>query len=180
MPHAAPGPPGSAPLLRGCHAPRRSCALRPLSRPRAGRPTASRRPPHASPRSHDSLMSPVAHLTSRVAVPTACLSPSCRAAVSTPVSRLVPRPSPVRRWVPPCSTTAVQCRRCALHRPRPSRAVPAWPWAAHAGRASTVSPGCARVAMGRAPAWPLAAPALCDWAERGFGPVALELAFIFF
>jgi hypothetical protein len=29
-----------------------------------------------------------------------------------------------------------------------------------------------RVAMGRAPAWPWAAPALCNWAERGFGPVA--------
>jgi hypothetical protein len=26
--------------------------------------------------------------------------------------------------------------------------------------------------MGRAPTWPRAASALCDWAERGFDPVA--------
>jgi hypothetical protein len=39
--------------------------------------------------------------------------------------------------------------------------------------------GHARVAVGRAPAWPWAAHALCIWAERGFGPVTLELVFLF-
>jgi hypothetical protein len=42
-PLSAPDPPGSAPLPRGCHAPRRACALNVLSRPRAGVPIAQRR-----------------------------------------------------------------------------------------------------------------------------------------
>jgi hypothetical protein len=44
MPLSAPGPPSSAPLPRGCHAPRRSSALNALSGPRAGVPTAPFRP----------------------------------------------------------------------------------------------------------------------------------------
>jgi hypothetical protein len=39
-----PGPPGSAPLLRGCHVPHRSTALKALSGPRAGVPTAPFQP----------------------------------------------------------------------------------------------------------------------------------------
>jgi hypothetical protein len=42
-PLSAPGPPGSAPLPRGCHVPRHACALNALSRPRVGVPTAQRR-----------------------------------------------------------------------------------------------------------------------------------------
>jgi hypothetical protein len=49
------------------------------------------------------------------------------------------------------------------------RAEPAlWPWATrpvHTGRASAVGVGHTR---------------LCNWAERGFGPVAVELNFLFF
>jgi hypothetical protein len=130
---------------------------------------------------------------------TARPSPSCRAAVPAPVSRHVPRSSPVRRRRAvvgsPCSAAAVRHARAhAVRRalrgpaelgrarcagrgqPRP-RLV--WLWAAHAVRASAASTGRAHVAVGHAPAWPRAAPALCNWAERGFGPVALDLNFIF-
>jgi hypothetical protein len=41
-PLSMPGPPGSAPLPRGCHAPCSARALNVLSRPRAGVPTAQR------------------------------------------------------------------------------------------------------------------------------------------
>jgi hypothetical protein len=42
-PLSASGPPGSAPLPRGCHTPRHACVLNALSGPRAGVPTAPRR-----------------------------------------------------------------------------------------------------------------------------------------
>jgi hypothetical protein len=145
-PHAAPGPLGSVPLPQGCHAPRRSHTLRQLSGPRAARPHVSRhspltRPPHAAHRSPcPSCRRPnrrgpkpltpgpsPCHLAARP-------SPSCRAAVPAPVSRPVPRSSPVRRWAPP---------------------------------------------LGRRAAPPPRATPLCDWAERGFGLVALGLDFIF-
>jgi hypothetical protein len=54
-PLSAPGLPGSAPLPRGCHVPRRTRALNALSGPRAGVPTAPRRsdwlsePPRLAP-----------------------------------------------------------------------------------------------------------------------------------
>jgi hypothetical protein len=51
-------------------------------------------------------------------------------------------------------------------------------WAARAALAKA-KPGRPRVAVGRVPAWPWAAPALCDWTKHGFGIVALELDFIF-
>jgi hypothetical protein len=57
MPRAVPGPPGSAPLPGGCHAPHRSRALRPLSGPRAGCRD-SLAPPARTPR-RSSLASPV-------------------------------------------------------------------------------------------------------------------------
>jgi hypothetical protein len=56
-----------------------------------------------------------------------------------------------------CASRAALAGRAgprALCRSRPSWAAPAWPWAALAGRASAVNTGHARVAMGRAPAWP--------------------------
>jgi hypothetical protein len=109
-----------------------------------------------------------------------------------------PQPSPARRCSAtvrqPCSAAAahyaavrVACAHAARCAHRPS-------WAARAaraeaelgcarvavGRASAVNAGCARMAMGRAPAWPWAAHVLCIWAERGFGPVALKLIFLFF
>jgi hypothetical protein len=42
-----------------------------------------------------------------------------------------------------------------------------------------VSAGRARVAVGHAPAWLWDFHALCNWAERGFGRVALKLIFYF-
>jgi hypothetical protein len=42
--HAAPGPPGSALLPRGCHAPRHASALKAMSGPRASVLTSSSRP----------------------------------------------------------------------------------------------------------------------------------------
>jgi hypothetical protein len=58
--------------------------------------------------------------------------------------------------------------------------------AAHAGRARAVNTGRARVGvcraravhMGRADAASVGQVPLCNWAERGFGPVTLELVFL--
>jgi hypothetical protein len=58
--------------------------------------------------------------------------------------------------------------------------------AAHAGRARAVNTGRARVGvcraravhMGRADAASVGQVSLCNWAERGFGSVTLELVFL--
>jgi hypothetical protein len=60
------------------------------------------------------------------------------------------------------------------------------PRAAHTGRASAVNMGRARVAVGRAhavhvgraDATSVGQAPLCNWTERGFGPVTLELVFL--
>jgi hypothetical protein len=54
-----------------------------------------------------------------------------------------------------CRAAAARCAGRGHPGPRP-----AWPWAVR-------------------PTWPRDAPALCDWVERGFDPVALGLDFIF-
>jgi hypothetical protein len=79
MPRAAPGPPGSAPLLCGCHAPRRSSALNALSGPRVDVPSASFRPRrHRYPNRLSSLIptmpSPGLKLTVTVRAPRPSLS----------------------------------------------------------------------------------------------------------
>jgi hypothetical protein len=133
------------PLPRGCHALRRCRDLKPLSGQRAARPDSrprSRRPP-------DRLAgAAVAPTTSLAARP----SPSCRAAVSAPVSRLSP-PSPVRRCRAavgsPCSGVAEPRRHRAAPPPRT----------------------CAVRHALRGPS-ELGHTALCIWAERSFGPVA--------
>jgi hypothetical protein len=164
-PCAAPGPRGSALLLRGCHAPRRSCV--PKAPPRQCPPP----PPRPSHRRPDCLVLHVARLADRTAVPTFTVRsrrrrPSpCRSPIDVAPCRRprvgeppVPRSSPVRRCRAAVGSPSSAAVRCALRGP------------AELGRTP-----CA----GRAPSWPRAVPALCDWAERGFGPVAPGLNFIF-
>jgi hypothetical protein len=156
LPHRAP------PVVR----PPRSTRRRPAV------PVASRPPPHAAcpppDRACPSALTP-SSTPSPVAAP---LSPH-RRRPSPPVSRRLPAVSVRRRAL----AVAVQRRRAvrrARRRPRPS-----WASAAHAGRAR-----CDRPRPWAA--WPRAAPALCmwaeptprrgpralcDWAEREFGPV---------
>jgi hypothetical protein len=87
---------------------------------------------------------------------TARPTPSRRATVPVPVSHRfldrLPCVGVVPPWASTCSVAAVRC----------------------AGRPCQVghAHGPARVAVDRAPPWPWVAPALCDWAERGFSPLA--------
>jgi hypothetical protein len=151
----------------------------PPRQPRAARPHAS--PLAPPPRQCSPLASPLA-LPSRPPWSEAVVAwyvvvPPRRspvAAVPVPVSRPVPRPSPVRRWAPPFGRRAVSppCSAAAAHCADRSS------WAARAAPADA-KPGRPRVAVGHVPAWPRAEPALCDYAERGFTPVALGLDFIF-
>jgi hypothetical protein len=64
------------------------------------------------------------------------------------------------------------------HWPRPAQraqAAPAWPWAVR-----LVAAGRARVVrVGRADATGVGQVPLCIWVERGFGPEALKLIFLF-
>jgi hypothetical protein len=114
------------------------------------------RPPRQRPasRRRPDRRSPKPHRPGRLA---AHPSPSRRAAIPTPVSRPFPRPSPVRRCRAavgsPCSAAATCRGPC-------KRSTPMWLWA-------------------MCPTWPRAMPALCNWAERDFGPVAADLNFIF-
>jgi hypothetical protein len=114
---------------RGCHAPRRSRDLRPLSGLRAGRPD-SLAPPARTPRparrSPDSLAPPAARLAPRAAVP---------APVSHPVSSAVSR-VPMGAAVRPPSSAAAAC--CAGRSSWAARAAPA-----------EAKPGRPRVAVGR-------------------------------
>jgi hypothetical protein len=118
------------PLPRGCHTPRRSRALRPLSGLRAGRPD-SLAPPARTPRparrSPDSLAPPAARLAPRAAVP---------APVSRPVSLAVSR-VPVGAAVRPPSSAAAAC--CAGRSSWAARAAPA-----------EAKPGRSHVAVGHA------------------------------
>jgi hypothetical protein len=85
-PLSAPGPPGSAPFPRGCHAPRRSSALSTLSGPRAGVPIAPI--PTGCPKIAAALPTPP-----RLTVPTA-LIPTAPSPGSKPtITVRVPRPS---------------------------------------------------------------------------------------
>jgi hypothetical protein len=101
-PCAAPGPPGSALLPRGCHAPRCSSALRTLSGLRVGVPTALPTKPRC-PRRHLAVTSPQARV-----VLTAC-SPS-------------PKPPPRSEAAPPLSEPCTDAAVAGLHRAR--RAMP--------------------------------------------------------
>jgi hypothetical protein len=113
-----------------------------------------------------------------------------RTAVPPARRHLHPRVRPRRR---PCAGEAPPCF------PRPPRCADEVAAATHACRATT--PSCALVsvelgqAVGRAhcagrgragPGWAAralrrpAAPALCHWAARGFGPVAFDLYFYIF
>jgi hypothetical protein len=142
---AAPGPRGSAPLPRGCHAPCSSRTLKALPGPRADVPTAPSRPSRPPPDrlAPDCLAPPARRLAPRAAVPieppsrpprseaaslgpspcrpghlTACPSPSCCTAVPAPLSRPFPRPSPVRR---PCQVGHARGpRQHRKHGPRPA------------------------------------------------------------
>jgi hypothetical protein len=186
-PHAAPGPRGSTSLPCGCHVPRSSRALKALSGPRVGVPTAPSRPSRPPParRLAPCAVAPTAH------VPTI--------AVQNRVSRTVvvppwpPRRSPVavvprchpRAGEPPVSSAVsrapVSCRRwLAVQRRRAHRARARAMHRVLHGLAELGRARCAgRGQPGPRLAWPWAAPALCDWAEHSFGRVALGLDFIF-
>jgi hypothetical protein len=165
--------------------------------PAARQPRAARPPSRPSRPPPDSLVPPARHLAPHAAAPTAFVPTE---AVRSRVARTVvvpprpPRRSPVtvapRRRPgadePPVSSAV---SRAAVGSPCSTAAGRAFtPCAARcAGRSSWVAraapsegnPGRPRVAVGCAPAWPRAAPSLCDYAERDFGPVALGLDFIF-
>jgi hypothetical protein len=122
-----------------------------------------------SPRHHRCRWEPLLHGPAspgpppcRAASLTARPSPLRRVAVSSPVSRHS-LPSPVRR-----RHASIGSSSSAIAEPRRRRAVP--PPRARAMRRARGP--CQRRAVGRAPAWPRATLALCDWAERDFGPLA--------
>jgi hypothetical protein len=174
-----------APLQRGRHVPHRCHGLKPLSGQRAAcpdsrlaraarprQPPLPRRPP--PDRLARTAVTPTARLAC-AAVPTAavrsrrCPGPSpYRAARRSPVAVTPHRrspPSPVRRRratvgspssAPPGSAAAARSHRA----PRVARAGRVGPRQCHARGLRTQ----------RQPR-PWAAPALCIWAERGFGPV---------
>jgi hypothetical protein len=82
-PVSAPGPPGSAPLPRGCHAPCRARALNALSGPCAGVLTAPRRSDHAaaavrtaSPHPIPTVLSPLSEAVSPPCPNPAAVRPS--------------------------------------------------------------------------------------------------------
>jgi hypothetical protein len=163
-----------------------TCTLRPLSGQHAARPDSPAPTALARSPPPDRLTRAAARLADHAAVPTNSSSKPPwskatdavrrRAAHRSPVdvaSRRrprageppVPRPSPVRRCRAAVgslsSAAAVQGRRA--------------PRVARGGRAGPRQRG----EHGMRPAWPRAAPTLCDWAEHGFGPVAPGLIFIF-
>jgi hypothetical protein len=102
MPRAAPGPRGSAPLLRGRHAPHRRRGLKPLSGQRAARPDSS---PH--PRRPDSASS---HPLASRQCPASHAPPPPRPAVSARLCPKTPHPAvrarPSRRCCPAASAVA--------------------------------------------------------------------------
>jgi hypothetical protein len=100
-PRAAPGPLGSAPLPCGCHMLRSSRALKALSGPRTGVPTAPSCPSWPPP---DGLTPPARRLTPHAAAPIARVP---TAAVRSRVTRT----TAVLPWPPRRSPVAVVLRR---------------------------------------------------------------------
>jgi hypothetical protein len=131
-PRAAPGPPGSAPLPHGCHAPRRSHATavgtagRPPARlaPLVARPTASRCPslalplvpPSQPPRSEAADVRSVAMPPRRSPV---AVMPRRRPRAGEPPRSSADSRAPVGTAVrPPCSAAAARCAVVRLGRAR--------------------------------------------------------------
>jgi hypothetical protein len=131
-PCAAPGPLGSAPLPRGCRAPRRSSALKVLPGTRVGVPTAPSRPRR--------VRHPPDSLAPRTTVPTVAVRSRRRSSITMP-----PRRSPV---------TVVPCYRPSAGEPPASSAVSRARWGAAVGSPCSTARRVTRACSCRVPRGP--------------------------